>query len=595
MIRLQRKSLVTLLMIPLLLGMFALPSTVRAVVVSPTGGITTGTTAVDPAPNAAQGAQTNIDTGNLNLFTTVGVPLCDSQTGKCSPSGIIQLGAESFAVMILGTGGQKGSQTTGSLYYPGAIGAAMSATGLALSNPPASSREYIADAVGNLRLPFTTPAYAQGIGFSSLSPLLTLWKVFRDIAYFFFVIIFVVIGFLIMIRSKIGSQTAVTVQQALPKLVVSLILVTFSYAIAGLLLDVMYLLIYLMIGIFSSYFSGSALQGVSASTFLTEMSFNKNFMENMWGLISNGVVGTVAGQITTIGLSVLNIEKGSNVIVQTIEGISNILITLILAVVVLVSIIRVFLALLQAYVGIFFSVITAPIQLMFGALPGQNTFGKWIRGLLENILVFPTLILLFFIAYLFTSQSSTARLTEGNPGFSAPQLGTNRTAGGFAAYQGLIALGVILAMPEVLKVTKGIMKGEAGISVADLTRNLKVGNQYAAPGVGVTAGLTYGAIAGGVQGFRTREQGAGFLGGARSVISGVISGAPRGETTMGGIRRTAPLGYQRGMGVARTIESATSGQMFASDNIGKKLEAIQKATGTKTDEKKAGETTKEAP
>src|SRR6185369_14276754 len=102
----------------------------------------------------------------------------------------------------------------------------------------------------------------------------------------------------------------------------------------------------------------------------------------------------------------------------------------------------VFFALVQAYVGIFFSVIFAPIQLLIGALPGQNTFGAWIKGLLENMLVFPTLILLLFISYYFVLGPT---FSSTNPGFIAPQMGSNQ-GNGFAAYQGLLALGAILAM-----------------------------------------------------------------------------------------------------------------------------------------------------
>jgi len=42
---------------------------------------------------------------------------------------------------------------------------------------------------------------------------------------------------MIMLRVKISPQAVVTVQSAIPKLITTLILVTFSYAIAGLVID----------------------------------------------------------------------------------------------------------------------------------------------------------------------------------------------------------------------------------------------------------------------------------------------------------------------------------------------------------------------
>lgn len=64
-----------------------------------------------------------------------------------------------------------------------------------------------------------------------------LWSQSRNIAYLFFVIAMIVIGFMIMFRNKIGGQMMVTITNSIPQLIVCLILVTFSFAIAGIMLD----------------------------------------------------------------------------------------------------------------------------------------------------------------------------------------------------------------------------------------------------------------------------------------------------------------------------------------------------------------------
>ena len=56
-----------------------------------------------------------------------------------------------------------------------------------------------------------------------------------------------------MFRQKVG-QTAITAQQTIPQIIMSLVLVTFSYAIAGFMIDLMYVLMVLIVGVFSSYF-----------------------------------------------------------------------------------------------------------------------------------------------------------------------------------------------------------------------------------------------------------------------------------------------------------------------------------------------------
>ena len=40
----------------------------------------------------------------------------------------------------------------------------------------------------------------QGIGFEGLSPLLNIWKAFRDIAYLLFVLVFIILGVAIMLE-----------------------------------------------------------------------------------------------------------------------------------------------------------------------------------------------------------------------------------------------------------------------------------------------------------------------------------------------------------------------------------------------------------
>jgi len=96
--------------------------------------------------------------------------------------------------------------------------------------PPASGIAYLAD-IGE-KLDLIKPTYAQetGTGFGKLTVYLPIWRAFRNIAYVFFVLIFVFMGFAIMFRVKINPQTVITIQSALPKIVLALLLVTFSYA-----------------------------------------------------------------------------------------------------------------------------------------------------------------------------------------------------------------------------------------------------------------------------------------------------------------------------------------------------------------------------
>lgn len=81
---------------------------------------------------------------------------------------------------------------------------------------------------------------SNGIGFAGLSPLIPIWTAFRNITYLLFVIVFVAIGLAIMLRVHIDPRTVMTIENQIPKIIIGLILVTFSFAIAGFLIDLMY-------------------------------------------------------------------------------------------------------------------------------------------------------------------------------------------------------------------------------------------------------------------------------------------------------------------------------------------------------------------
>src|SRR3989344_681481 len=88
-------------------------------------------------------------------------------------------------------------------------------------------------------------------GICGLKPFIPIWAAARDIVYMLFVIIFIIIGLAIMFRVHIDPRTVMTVQNQIPKIIAGIILVTFSFAIAGLLIDVMYVVIYLFYNVLS--------------------------------------------------------------------------------------------------------------------------------------------------------------------------------------------------------------------------------------------------------------------------------------------------------------------------------------------------------
>ncbi len=75
-------------------------------------------------------------------------------------------------------------------------------------------------------------------------------------------------------------------------------------------------------------------------------------------------------------------------------------------------------------------------------------------------------------------------------GFTAPQLGSNQTASAQNTYIALISLGIIGAIPEVVKIAKGLLKGQLGVDAGSAMKNLATGwkGGEIVPGLGVKVG-----------------------------------------------------------------------------------------------------------
>ncbi len=330
-----------------------------------------------------------------------------------------------------------GSDKKGTLTGDSGVTSAAKMIGM-LYVPPATSQEYIADVLKDAGV--ATPAYAQGLGFSALAPVLETWKIFRTVAYFFYVVIFLIIGFMIMFRQKIGSQTVVTVQQALPKLLISLIAVTFSYAIAGFMIEVMYLAMSFIVNVFASGTLGA--EKINGQT-IQQFGSNSNIFNIAGIIISGGFQNTVSNSVGNMVNGVLGIQPDqAGAILGSITGLAAVVV---FAIALLFSLFRLFFELLKTYITLIIMIVTAPVALMLGALPGNNAFSSWLKGLFFNLAVFPTVLLTIVMAFLLQTSISN------NGGFLPPYIGGVGTAGSVAP---LLGLGVLLVIPDIVTKVK---------------------------------------------------------------------------------------------------------------------------------------------
>jgi len=333
---------------------------------------------------------------------------------------------------------------------------------------PASSVEYLADLGQNLDL--VQPAYAQGMSWYAFSPVLKLWKTFRNIAYLAFVVIFVIIGFMIMFRAKINPQTVISVQNALPKIVVTLLLITFSYAIAGFVVD---------ISQFSCYLIGNTFQKTDLianprpNTTETEQ-LNKLYNANIFQLLRP------LSDTTELKNALKEIWMGETGVVPwslraDLAWLGAITIQLILAITAFFLMFKIFFALLGPYVSIVISIIFAPFQLLLGIFKGDAFIG-WLKGLISNLAVFPVTWTMLCLAAIFKSGPDLAKepsnigintwffgaadwSTKGEPLIinfrPIPGIGNWGKAVGH-----LIGFGILFITPKVAEIVRSSLEGK---------------------------------------------------------------------------------------------------------------------------------------
>ncbi|HUV71744.1 MAG TPA: hypothetical protein VMW25_01930 [Clostridia bacterium] len=349
--------------------------------------------------------------------------------------------AGSISVAILGrtTGNESGQGNTEKSVLGG-----LSRTIIALYEPPVSSAEYFADLGKNLGL--VKPAYAQGIGFSGFRNILPLWKAFRNVAYIFFVAIFLFTGLAIMFRVKIDPKTAVTIQNAIPKLIIALILVTFSYAIAGLLIDLIYVLIYLGVLVIAQ-------TGWLANVAHEQQKFINLSFGEAYGLIFVGGARAVWEALYQTFFSSVETVWSDKAVAGTIGwivgAVGGIVFLAIFAIITLWLVFKLFFALLLAYISIILLVVFAPLQILIGAIPGiqGGGFGSWLKSLLQNILVFPAVAIILLLGWVLAFHAG--------PTWSPPVIGVSGDA-----LIPFISLGILIIASRIPATIKAAFEGK---------------------------------------------------------------------------------------------------------------------------------------
>jgi len=374
-----------------------------------------------------------------------------------------------------------------------------------LYTPPAHLSDYAQYLSANF-IKNKNVAYAQttGVGYNSLNPLSSVWTTFRNITYLIFIVLFVLVGLGIMLRFKLDPRTAMTIENSLPKLVLAMVLVTFSYAIAGFLIDLMYVFTYLVITVMSSADPLKGAAGIDIPkivgalnqpplSFVSVIFGDANGNGGIFTLVGNMsyavsqtissilrdffTSGNAAGSLIAGVLGFFNVSCWAHEVfpwsvdfaacgVNGVAEIAGMLMWIVGMVTIFIILIRVWWTLLKTYVTILLDIIMGPFMIALGIIPGSKiNFASWIQDLVANLAVFPAVIFIFLLAKIFGDT-----LTQGTGMFVTPLTGnisstdkglqeTFKAGQPNATYLGyIIAFALIIITPQLIEQLKTSLK-----------------------------------------------------------------------------------------------------------------------------------------
>jgi len=278
-----------------------------------------------------------------------------------------------------------------------------------------------------------------GFGFTeALLPIQAMWRASRDIAYGLFVVVALILAFMIMFRVKIAPQVVITAQSALPKILIAVVLVTFSYAIAGFIIDFMYVVIGLISLLAVNYFPDLLIKSIAPplppvitptvifNTLTLGQPLSLNFPSpyGIFGLfafylllfaLSGALV--IGSSIGLIGIALTGAVGAALLLsVFPTAGLTAMLLLvgfilfLIVFIILLWMFFKTLFMLFKAYAGVILLTIFAPFQILVGTVVPSLGFGRWLRSFVANLAVFVVVGVLFLLAYIFAIQAMTFAL-----------------------------------------------------------------------------------------------------------------------------------------------------------------------------------------
>jgi hypothetical protein len=345
----------------------------------------------------------------------------------------------------------------------------------------------------------------EGYGYSQFGIIRdSYWKAALNAAYFLSVLVIIIFAFMIMFRVKISPQVVISVQSALPKVIFAIILATFSYAIAGFIVDLMYVIS----GLLASLLNMTGIASSFSRAYNVIVGNPLGFTTTVFGgpitILLYMLLYVVLFFVSVIWNFLASFLFSLSLITGGALGIVGLLVTVWLIVLMLWYMIKIPWVLIKTTINIYLAIIIAPLQILFGAFSPNGGFSAWLKNMFANVMVFPLTGVMMYLAYDFLMFSYTAgsdvgfgpviqkvcdligkaSCIAGGTMWSPPLLGEDIT--GFIML--FISFGVIVAIPKASDILKSIIMGEKfafGSAIGEAVAPLqKVWGSTGAPIVG---------------------------------------------------------------------------------------------------------------
>lgn len=314
--------------------------------------------------------------------------------------------------------------------------------------------------------------YGATYGTDTLIPVYRVWYTFKNIALALYVVLVIVIGFMIMLRSKINGQVSVSIVNAIPRVILGVVLVQLSYLLVALIIDTALVGMGIVAQLMKEILSSEGMDAASLDRYFINLGGPFNMAGKISLLARTGVViedfslgsvvvnglilmavgaalgslsglgpGTAIGALVGLGIGIVfaigdAADQDDSIRSSVINAIttaggsisnSNVskwklfaemlpdfdfgtsIIRLIMAVGFIYGGFKIFFLLIKSYAMVFVKVVLMPFSILIGSLPGQ---GKIIMTSFISVgidmLVFPVVLFLLNFAILIAWKTSTS-------------------------------------------------------------------------------------------------------------------------------------------------------------------------------------------